>query len=369
MPADGGRARPPTLKDVALHANVSKQTISRVINNKEEVAGPTRQRVLEVIRELGYQPNSLARSLVTSRSMVIGLVVPDISLPFYPEIARGVEDGASEAGYSVFLCNVAGRPARELQALERFHGHRVAGVIVCNSLLDDETLERAVVGFAHVVLVNRELDRVSGTVIWPGYDRGAALATEHLIAGGRCAIAYLGIDRDNRVDQDKLKGYRTALDRAGLPFDPQRVARFPPTFQGGYDAMASLVGRGVEVDGIFAFNDLMAIGAMRYAATHDIAIPRQVAIVGFGGSDVASMVTPALSTIAVPLYAIGVTAVKELLDLIDSKGQDRRQVHSAPQLLVRESSGSTGGGTNGGHDGGALGMPSGARGGEGGAAT
>jgi LacI family transcriptional regulator len=367
VPAQDGRGRPPTLKDVALHANVSKQTISRVINNKGEVAGPTRQRVLEVIRELGYQPNSLARSLVTSRSLVIGLVVPDISLPFYPEIARGVEDGASEAGYSVFLCNVAGKPTRELQALERLRGHRVAGVIVCNSLLDDEALEQAVAGVSHVVLVNRELDGVSGAVIWPGYERGAALATEHLIAPGRSKVAYLGIDRDNRVDQDKLQGYQTALERAGLRFDPQRVSRRPPTLQGGYDAMASLVGRGVDVDGIFAFNDLMAIGAMRYAATHGIAIPGEVAIVGFGGSDVASMVTPALSTIAVPLYAIGVTAVQELLDLINSQGQDRRQVRSDPQLLVRESSAPDGKDADAGYREGAPDGTPGARRGEGGA--
>jgi LacI family transcriptional regulator len=309
-----------------------------VINGKGEVAEPTRQRILQVIQELDYQPNSLARSLVTSRSSVIGLVVPDISLPFYPEIARGVEDRANEAGFSIFLCNSAGDPRREQQALERLRGHRVAGTIICNSRLDDTSLAHLVARGDPVVLINRELGDRGGTVIWTGYDTGGALATEHLIAIGRRKIAYVGIDRDSAIVRDRLRGYRTALEGAGIPYDPRRVLSAPPTFQGGYSAMASILAQRLAVDGLFAFNDLMAIGAMRYAATHGIAVPHDVAIVGFGGSDVAEMVTPALSTVVVPLYAIGATAFDELLDRIRGTLHDRRHVHIEPRLLVRGSS-------------------------------
>jgi LacI family transcriptional regulator len=341
MSEKNGRLRYPTLGDVAQRVGVSKQTVSRVVNNKGEVAETTRQRILDAVQELGYQPNSLARSLVTSESAVIGLVVPDISQPFYPEIARGVEDEAYKAGYGVFLCNIAGDPARELQALERLRGHRAAGVIICNSRLDDETLERKVGEVAPVVLVNRVLPHVSGTVIWPGYDRGGFLAVEHLIATGRRRIVYLGLEEADQADDDKLRGYQQALAHADILFDPRLVRRGPRTFQGGYDAMASIVGEHVPVDGLFAFNDLMAIGAMRYAALHSIAVPADLAVVGFGGSDVASMITPALSTIIVPLYRIGATAVQELLDLIQRGGQEQRQVRSEPQLAVRGSSAAT----------------------------
>lgn len=337
MPNGKGN-RPPTLEDVARRANVSRQTISRVINEKGEVSEATRQRVLVAIRELSFQPNSLARSLATNRSPVIGLVVPDITQPFYPEIARGVEDGADEAGYSVFLCHTAGSPERERRALERLRGHRVGGVIICNSRLDDDTLSQAVVGAFPVVLVNREVPNVKGTVIWPGYDTGGVLATEHLIALGRHRIAYLGLNYENRVDRDKFSGYRAALERVGIPLDPRLIQRVANTFQGGYDAMAALVNQGIAVDGVFAFNDLMAIGAMRYAATHGIGVPDEVALVGFGGSNVASMVTPALSTIAVPLYSIGLTAVQEILDLIAGKDEEHRHVNVQPELLVRGSS-------------------------------
>lgn len=330
--------RPPTLDDVARRANVSRQTISRVINNKDEIRESTRQRVLVAIQELGYQPNTLARALASNKSADIGIVVPDIAQPFYPEIARGVEDGAYQAGYSVFLCHTARDPKREIQALERLRGHRVAGAIICNSRLDDETLEHSLVGGFPVVLVNRLLPNSHATVIWPGYDTGGAMATEHLITLGRRQVVYLGFDVDTKADSDRLQGYRAAHERAGIPCDPARMLRAPNTFRGGYDAMASLARQRIAVDGLFASTDVMAIGAMRYAATHHISIPAEIAVVGFGGSDIADMITPALSTIAVPLYTIGVTAVQELLDLINGKGEEQRQVHTEPTLVVRGSS-------------------------------
>jgi len=332
------RTGQPTLEDVARRASVSRQTISRVINGKGEIRESTRQRVLQAIRELGYQPNSHARTLASNKSSNIAIVVPDISQPFYPEIARGVEDGAYHAGYSVFLCHTARDPIRELQALGRLRGHRIAGAIICNSRLDEETLERTLAGGFPVVLVNRELPNGYATVIWPGYDTGGRMATEHLLALGRRRIVYLGFDSDTKADNDRRQGYRTALEHADIPFDPARVLRAPNTFQGGYAAMDGLAHQRLAVDGLFASTDVMAIGAMRYAATHEIRIPEDIAVIGFGGSDIASMVTPALSTIVVPLYTIGVTAVQELLDLINGKSEEQRQIHTEPTLLVRGSS-------------------------------
>lgn len=338
MPKSDRGTGQPTLEDVAQRAHVSRQTISRVINGKGEIRESTRQRVLDAIRELGYRPNAHARTLASNKSSNIALVVPDIAQPFYPEIARGVEDGAYHAGYSVFLCHTARDPQRELQALERLRGHRIAGAIICNSRLDDETLERTLIGGFSVVLVNRELPNGYATVIWPGYDTGGTMATEHLLTLGRRRIVYLGFDIDTKADNDRRQGYRAALEHAGIPFDPARVLCAPNTFQGGYTAMDALVRQKVVADGLFASTDVMAIGAMRYAATHGIRIPEEIAVIGFGGSDIASMVTPALSTIAVPLYTIGVTAVQELLDLINGKGEEQRHIHTEPTLLVRGSS-------------------------------
>lgn len=337
MGGDEERRRPPTLRDVAALANVSVQTISRVINNKGEVRASTRQRVLEAIQQLGYQPNTLARSLVTSQSSVIGLIVPDISMSFYPEIARGVDDGAQEAGYSVVLCNAAGNADRELQALERLRGQRIAGLIVCNSRLSDDVLERAVTGLMPVVLVNRHLPNVSGTVIWTGYVDGSIQATNHLLDLGRRRIGYLGAADRNLFDVDKLLGYGTVLEQAGVSFDPDLIARSTLDFKGGFAAMTDLMSQSRSIDAVFAFNDHMAIGALRYAATHGIAVPGDIAVMGFGGSAISAMTTPSLSTIAVPLYDIGSTAIRELLKLIDSGGQEQEAVHAEPELVARAS--------------------------------
>ena len=331
------RGQAATLNDVARLANVSRQTVSRVINNKDAVSPETEQRVRAAIRELDYRPNSLARSLVTNRSHVIGLVVPNISQPYYPEIARGVEDSAYESDYGVFLSHTGGDAGRELQALERLLGHRVDGVIICNSRLDDETLSQ-MAALIPVVLVNRQLANVSGTVIWTGYDTGSELAVEHLHSVGRRRIAYVGLDYINNVDTAKFDGYLTGLERVGLPFDPSIVVRAPNSFQGGYAAMEAIHLSALGVDAIFAFNDLIAIGAMRYALTHGLDVPVDIAFVGFGGSEVTSMVTPDLTTISVPLHSIGVTAVQELLQLIAGTGEQHRQLTIKPEILIRGSS-------------------------------
>jgi LacI family transcriptional regulator len=334
--ANGSQAA--TLNDVARLANVSRQTVSRVINNKAAVSPDTEQRVRAAIAELDYRPNSHARSLVTNRSLVLGLVVPSISQPYYPEIARGVEDGADEADYSVFLSHTGGDPVRELRTLERLRDHRVDGVIICNSRLDDDKLTQATSALSPVVLVNRRVPHASGTVIWMGYDSGATLAVEHLTEIGCRRIAYLGYNYANRVDAARFRGYQSGLQQVGLRFDAALVFRGANSFHGGYDAMHAFHASGIEIDGLFASNDMMAIGAMRYALTHGINVPDDLAIVGFGGSDISSMVTPDLTTVSMPLYSIGITAVQELLQLLNGTSEQHRQLNIEPEMLVRGSS-------------------------------
>jgi LacI family transcriptional regulator len=160
---------------------------------------------------------------------------------------------------------------------------------------------------------------------------------EHLYAIGRRRIIYLGFNYPNEVDNARFRGYRTGLERVGLPFDERLVIRGANHFRGGFDAMLAAHASGIEADALFASNDLMGIGAMRYALTHGFDVPSDLAIVGFGGSDVASMVTPDLTTVSMPLYLIGVTAVQELLQLGSGTEEQHRQVNIEPELLIRGS--------------------------------
>lgn len=329
--------RAPTIRDVAKEANVSIQTISRVINNSNKVAIDTRARVLKAIEELGYHPNSVARSLVTRHSLAIGLVLPDISQPFYPMIARGVEDGAQTAGYSVFLCNAAGSPRRELEALERLRGHQVAGQIICNSRLDDASLAEAISGPIPVVMVNRRIEGLGGTVISTGYRSGSETAVSHLLQLGRTNIGVLRIDPTSHAQEGKFSGYLAALGEAGIRPDDRRYASGPGTLHGGYQAMETLMRKAPDTDAIFAFNDQMAVGALRYASRHGIRVPDDVAVVGFGGAAISEMTTPPLTTVAVPLYDIGAMAIRELLDQIETGVDRSRSLHAPPVLRVRES--------------------------------
>lgn len=342
---NGKRTRQPTLADVARRANVSKQTISRVINNKGEVSPSTRQRVLDAIRELDYQPNALAQSLATSRSLVIGLTIPDIDQPFFPQIARGVEDAAAESGYSVFLGNASSDPARELRAIERLRGHRVAGIISFNSRLTDAQISHAVGGVFPVVMINREGHPARGTVIWPGYEAGAQLATAHLVGLGRRRIAFLGLDPDSNVDADKLRGYEAALRAANIPVEPDLVFRAPncrgrgfdDLVRTGHEMMAAIIDRSLDVDAVFASNDLPAIGAMRLAVTRGMRVPEKIAIIGFGGANVASIVTPTLSTITMPLHKMGEAAFHTMLNRINGVEGETEPIETAPELIIRES--------------------------------
>jgi DNA-binding LacI/PurR family transcriptional regulator len=200
------------------------------------------------------------------------------------------------------------------------------------------------------VLINREDPAAAGTIIWPGYETGARLAAEHLLATGCRRLIFLGLSRESYVDSVKLRGFRAALEHADVPFAEDRILLsaqtsgrgFHDLINGGSDVMARVLASGLEVDGIFATNDLPAIGALRYALRHGVRVPHDIALVGFGSSNVSEFISPSLSTISMPLYEIGVTAFHALLDCINNRDDNGvrapRVVETAPELIVRESS-------------------------------
>jgi LacI family transcriptional regulator len=238
-----------TIADVAREANVSTQTVSRAINNKGEISQETRQRVLEVIERLDYRPNSIARGLATNRTLTLGLVVPDIANPFFPEVARGAEDLALEHGYNLFLCNTIENPDREAAVLGLLEDKRVDGVMLCAARLPDERLLPLLRRHKAVVLVNRTAPAEVAGIVRLDEGAGSRQVVRHLLASGRRALGLLAGPPMAYSSQARALGFNAALAEAGLASHPQRVRHCPPYLEGGYQAARDLLAAHPAIEG------------------------------------------------------------------------------------------------------------------------
>ncbi len=326
-----------TIADVAREAGVSTQTVSRVLNNKGEISPETRRLVSDVIQRLGYRPNSVARSLVTRRTLSLGLVVPDITNPFFPEIARGAEDTALAAGYSVFLCNTTEQAEREVAVLRLLEEKRVDGVVVCSARLPDDQLVPLLRRQRTVVLVNRIVAGAAAGVVRVDDADGTRQAVRHLLGGGRRRLAMLSGPPASWGGRERVRGFREALQAAGLAVDPELILACPPYLDGGARAARRVLLSRRAVDGLVCYNDLVAIGALQACRELGARVPEDVAVVGCDDILLASLVTPPLSTIRVSKYDIGASAVRMLLDRIAAPGPEAAELVIRPTLVARAS--------------------------------
>jgi len=326
-----------TMADVAREADVSSMTVSRVINNKGEVSGVTRERVLAVIERLGYRPSGIARGLVTQRTGTLGLVVPDVANPFFADVARGVEHGAYTEGYNVFLCNTEEDPERELAVLKSLEEKRVDGLVLCSSRLDDRELRAVVARHPTVVLVNRRLEGDGVRSVLVDDELGGRLATQLLIEAGHRAIGFLGGPPVSHSGRQRARGYRAALSAAGVHCDPAWALPCPPMVAGGQFAARELLTMQPEISALFCYNDLVAVGALQACAALGRRVPEDLAVVGYDDIPLAALVTPALTTCRVPRYELGSQSVELLLDQINGCSDDCDEIVLAPEVVVRAS--------------------------------
>lgn len=330
-----------TMSDVARQAGVSLMTVSRVVNNKGEVSPETRQRVKRVIEEMGYRPSGIARSLATRRTGTLGLVVPDVTNPFFADIAKGVEHLAYAEGYNVFLCNTEEDPQRELKILESLRMKEVDGLIVCSSRLEDEDLRKGLQHHPAVVLVNRRLhpvDEFSGiSTIMIDDVAGGMTATRHLLQSGRRAIGFLAGPAASKSGRDRGQGYRKACQEAHLKLNPDWTRHCAPNVEGGYLSGLQLIIDHPELDGIFCYNDLVAVGVLQACAEIGRSVPGDIAVVGFDDIPLASLVTPSLTTCRVARYELGRLALIALLDQMRGCSNGCRDVVLPVELVVRAS--------------------------------
>jgi LacI family transcriptional regulator len=316
-------------------------TVSRVINKKKGVGDQMRQRIEELIKELGYRPSGIARSLATQRTHTLALVVQDISNPFFSAIARGVERVARAEGYSVLLCSTEEDPNYELEVLQVLEEKRVDGVISCSSRLASAELQPALARHPAVVLVNRGLHDPEGAALVDSVvideEAGGQMTTRHLISLGHRAIGFLTGPPVSFGAQGRTRGYCLALDGSGIPIRQEFIRVCTPTVEGGQQEGRALLASHPEITALFCYNDLVAVGVLHACAQLGRKVPDDLAVVGYDDIRLAALVTPALTTCRVPREQLGQLAACLLLDRINNHPVDHKKIVVQPELIIRAS--------------------------------
>jgi LacI family transcriptional regulator len=325
-----------TIADVASASGVSKTTVSHVLSGKRPVALLTRERVERMIEELGYRPNSLARSLRTNRTHTVALVVPNITNPYYPVLARGMEDTMAAGGYRTFLCNTDDLAAREREFLHDLMARRVDGIAISSFHLEEPLAASIAESGTPVVSIGERLDHPLMDSVVADDERGAYDATMRLVEGGSARLAL--IEGTPGSGQPRSSGFRRALAGSGIAFDPQLARPGFWTRQGGAEAMRVLLSMHPRPDGVFCENDLMAIGAMDVAHDLGLRVPDDLALIGFDDIEAAALVTPALTTVLNPAYEEGRVAAEFLLSRIGGGYEGPSRSAMLPCTLILRAS-------------------------------
>lgn len=319
---------------------MSQATVSRVINDFAQVSPEVRERVKAAMAELGYVPNAAARTLVTRKTKMLGLVVSNITNQFYPQIIASINQRALEAGYSVMLGSADESTDRQASLLDLLGQQRVDGAILTSAFLGGEPqIQPLIERSMPLVLANRANESLEVDSVSLDNREGARVATLHLINGNRERIAYVGGRTDTATDRDKLAGYRAGLQEAGIAVIPELERHGEYTHAMGYRAIQDLVALGHPFDGVLAADDTIALGCLDALVDAGLRVPEDVGLVGFDDISTASLRRISLSTVDSKAGEMGALATDLLLDRVEGRydGPPRRMVLPA-FLVVRESS-------------------------------
>ncbi|WP_442602249.1 LacI family DNA-binding transcriptional regulator [Paenibacillus sp. KN14-4R] len=330
-----------TIKDIAKKANVSITTVSLIMNNKcHNIGEDTIKRVRSIIAEHNYRPNALARGLITNKTRTIGLLVPNITNPFFAEITKGVEDGLSEHNYNVFLCNSYNDIHKEKMYINVLKERFVEGVIISstNTVTQDYYTYLKEQGIAFVILDRHDSQlQYNGIVVddW----KGGYLATQHLLQLGHRKIGCIAESKGLCNINERLRGYQDALKAHGVLYDEKLVVSADLTIEGGCQAALGLMAE-QNVTAIFATNDLTAIGVYEAAIQLGKRIPEDVSVVGFDDISFAHYLSPKLTTIRQPIYEIGRRAAANFIYVLQNNTFVQSTEVLDVELIIRNSTAS-----------------------------
>lgn len=329
-----------SIKDVARQAGVSVSTVSHVINQTRFVAPDTRANVERAIAALGYQPSSLARALKMKRTHTIGMLVTNSTNPFFAEVVHGVEEGCYRNNFSLILCNSGDEPERQEAYLVTLVQKRIDALLVMTTNNDPVFYRKldALKDLPKVILDSEPgLD-----VCTIGDDSvlGGRMAAEFLISQGFENIGCLTGPEGHPRSRDRYRGYRSAMQAAGLAINPDWIQPGELNALGGYQAMGRIMQGRTRPDALFAFNDLMAMGAYRSIMEHGLAIPGDISVIGYDDLEIAGYVMPPLTTVRQPSFDLGLKAAEVLIEHLENKTYMPSVIQLNPELIIRESVGS-----------------------------
>jgi LacI family transcriptional regulator len=330
----------PTIFDVAAEAGVSKSTVSNVVRGVEEVSVGTRTRVLEAIERLNYKPNTIARQFVQQRTTILGVLLGDLSNPYYAQMAQVVERAAFSFGYTTMFCNIEGAEEIAVAGVEALLAHRVAGIVFLAFVARRSQVDDALQG-AGVPIVFLGLSEQWGDSVGPQDTSGGRIATEHLLELGHRRIAYVRTPLVERSgDRARYAGYRAAMLRAGAQPLPA-FAWVPGAETVRVDrhtvALEMAIGGAQAPTALFASNDIGAIALIEACETAGMRVPDAVSVVGFDDIAIAGLHRLSLTTVAQPMHFQAERAVSLLLERIENPGIAPRHVRVPVELRVRES--------------------------------
>jgi len=333
-----------SIKEVADKAGASISTVSNVINGTKYVSDELKTKINKIIEELHYEVDPVARSLKSKKTMTIGVVITNINRIFFPQVIKGIQDAASKYGYNLTFFNTNDKFEEEKRFVQMLESTWADGIIL-DSVADINNTGYfqylSVLGNSKksipVVSLERRIEISGiGSVVVNNF-HGGSIAVKHLIDSGCKRIVHITGPLSSCIAQDRRNGYMDELKKHGLDAGDERIVQGDYSPLSGYHAMKQLLLAGIDVDGVFAANDQMAIGAMKAIRENGLMIPENIRVVGFDNTFVASIVEPSLTTINVPKYKMGNAAVEMLVKRIEQRVEDSNLVELTINLIVRQS--------------------------------
>lgn len=328
-----------TIKDVARMAEVSISTVSRVINDSKPVSPEARRRVLKAIEELGYKPNEVARSLVTKKSNIIGIIVDDIGSSYVAQIIRGVEEVGRMYNYDLLLCSSYGDKESELRFSQLLMQKQVAGIIIVSEILNNDVLSFLDMSRIPFVYLNKYYNVLESPNVSINNREASDKVMKHLIEEGHKRIAYVTQEKDVEltIEKHKLEAYREWVGNIGG--DPMVFEVDGHEIENGYDLGNRIVERLLEerITAVYCCEDEIAIGLINYLYDHNIKVPEDISVVGYGDITLASYFRPMLTTIKEPYYDIGAVSIRRILKVLQGEKVEEQTIVLPVQLIVRDS--------------------------------